>query len=433
MLVVAETSVATRQTLPHRLLRPSILPDELAHGYAKRVSIANGASSFKLLADEIKSECELSRDITLVETLAAIAGLTVFEFVRNHTATPFQRSFIPLKNFHDHGCSSPQHLRFETMRLKHAHFRVCRECVGEDLEFWGYPYLRVGHHIVGIDWCEKHQTILVDLETLTTRPDDLDPSSWPANPPPAIGEKVEPDEIQQRYCEIVEALRLRARPFHLAAIAKVVSERAKEIGLRVSRKGRRPLLSDRIIGTASPAWATSLAPQIADKSLHPGKFVATVDQVKSPSIACAPEIYCLVLATCFDSAEFAIEALLKTERAANASRAPKKPKAFPKKLPENHDFITQYGLADFSVIELARRLGCSDKTVHEKIIALRLPPPRLIRPYKHQAAVRIFYDDKRASIDAICVELKLSRTTLEELLRYNLLPLLPFLDSHRST
>jgi hypothetical protein len=78
------------------ILRPSVLPDELAAGYKARVQRINGWNSENEATQAIQAWADCPgasrRNVSTVDLLARIAGTNTPEFVRAHTMVPLLRA-----------------------------------------------------------------------------------------------------------------------------------------------------------------------------------------------------------------------------------------------------------------------------------------------------------------------------------------------------
>lgn len=108
-----------------QLIRPEILPDEIAQSYANRLVLVNGGETLEELMDRLSEFTTPQKNVPKVVFLAWAAGLELDEFVRLHTLTPFQRAFAVPGRCHAHGANLENHLRHETLRIKVAEFRQC--------------------------------------------------------------------------------------------------------------------------------------------------------------------------------------------------------------------------------------------------------------------------------------------------------------------
>lgn len=136
------------------MLRPQLLPDELAGSYlgalarlnvvnssvpATRISVTHG-----LIAGWLRQQGRAAAG-TPFERLAAAAGVSASQLLQHHTL----RNLVT-------GSLSPDSPRFGTDSLR-AELKLCSDCAAYDLDTYGRSYWRREHQLPGIFWCPKHK------------------------------------------------------------------------------------------------------------------------------------------------------------------------------------------------------------------------------------------------------------------------------------
>lgn len=411
------------------LIRPAILPDEIAHSYARRLLIANDATSLRELSSKIPEFLHPPKPNLKVSLLAWAAGMELDMFVRLHTMTPFQRAFAKANRGHAHGSNLTNHLRHEVLKIKVAEFRCCSSCVTEDINFWGFAYLRVSHHIKGVTWCTKHDTQLTSIGISTTTPDLLEKIvSYPAISALTPSEEGR-NTILSRYAQIATDLMSRTKPIPTKVVAGLLRCEAGRLGLRVARAGKRDLLSDLALRTAPNEWLPEVLKCLSDKGKPDGSYVCSFDAVTKPNLSCTPEAYVLGLALVFSSSENAFAALSNAESTELESFTNDQPdKTIP---PITRDALVKaYGTTGFKIAKVAQKLLRSPKRIYEHLKTHRLPPPNLISPLANQRALLDFLAG--GSHSDVCRGNNVSPSSLDALLRTDFHQILRFIEKRRT-
>lgn len=152
------------------MIRPAVLPDEVARGYLGRIMRLNGWTKIESALHELKRCSSMHSpsdpERTPADRLAHATGLTAEQFIRHHSLAPYIRAFVPSERgarrprSHDQEYSFLRVLGLGVAR-KDAH--LCPLCVREDLAFHGVSYWRRSHQLPGIYWCSKHGCALRHL------------------------------------------------------------------------------------------------------------------------------------------------------------------------------------------------------------------------------------------------------------------------------
>ena len=289
-------------------LRIEPMPGEPAGAHQGRVAFLLGIKSgteFKelvrqCLADEAADVHALSR----LGQLAAIAGMTLADYARQHSMLGLFRVVVPAKNWAPFGSRDdghdPEYVRSRGMLIHKSPACLCPQCVKEDLDHWKFSWFRRSHQIEGVAWCSIHK-IRLQIVTASDPWSQL-PQHWVES-----GEVEDvPDgheretEFEARYAEIAMSMLERPAPFHVEALSSVLAERAKSLGLRRSRTGRRMNLSDLLRQTAPSDWVREHWPEVACKA--PGDFVMGLDRaVGQRANAQRGTSYLTAMATMWDS------------------------------------------------------------------------------------------------------------------------------------
>lgn len=293
------------------MLIPEVMPGEVAQGYLVRLKAINGYPSLKVTSEGLRQKYSCSADgkrlAQLPYLLAGAVGMPPEEFCRLHTMMPFDRAITHHFAELTHGSvSNPGIVQYNGMNLPEPAGRCCPRCVREDIEFWGYAYLRREHQLPGVVSCGKHEELLVwadGTDAFCRSPIQILDSPAPITH--ALEPSITHHPVVSRYITIAEAWLSGHRPIPLEKMIAVLQVRGEKVGVRRSVKGHKRLLSDLALDTCPLEWLTLLVPKIIDKK--PGAYQAPLDHVfNSQSTAFRSGYYALALALLFDTAEEAL-------------------------------------------------------------------------------------------------------------------------------
>lgn len=232
---------------------PCILPDEYLLGYVGRIRILNNFRDSKETTRALlKRYQQVNRGEGMFCKFSAIASAADIneEFLTlQHTLAPFVHAF-PTNN----GAppEKPYISKFQIaspdrslLRITREAAKFCPHCVSEDLHFWGFPYWRRFHQVIGIEWCTKHKTSLVSVNSKNAH-DFLPESENFSFRADTLGKENEYQDYPalRRYADIAYGLINLTQPINAQGAKKSLYNQAKKLGLRISESGKRPLMSD---------------------------------------------------------------------------------------------------------------------------------------------------------------------------------------------
>jgi hypothetical protein len=289
------------------MLIPSILPDELAHGYQGRIQRVNMFTSPLDTASIIKrtflKENEHDGIAERVLALARAAGMSLENFCQYHTLMPFLRAATQVHPNITHGAHDQLRLiKRSGLRLSVQQHMACPDCIKEDIDYHGFAYWRRRHQIVGVPWCDKHLVPLLDIGEEF----DVSPSANQNSHHVAALKSFDSliaNPIINRYIEIVSGFLQRKRPLSFTEASMKVNRRAKEKGIRVAENGHRTNLSDIALNYLPISWISSIFPGIELKKS--GAYFPVLDGAAFHTVT--PQAHALALALLYDSAEEALE------------------------------------------------------------------------------------------------------------------------------
>lgn len=399
---------------PRWLQRPEILPDELAHSYAYRALQLNGASSLDALFSAVFGSSGVAPDFTKAEFLAWIAGIHISEFIRFHTLVPLSQAVAIDESPRRHGHINHDNFRHQALVVKVPFFRWCPHCRGEDHEFWGFPLLRISHHLPGIDWCEKHGEHLVWSDFPTAHISQIQRFSWQAGPPNKKTLTNPSHDIIRRYAAITNGLMTNTHPIPVYVMSRLLVEQSRKRGLRRSHRGNKKLLSDLAMEELPSDWLNNVLPKFFNQKTKPGLFTQSLDGTLNPSATCRPEAYILALALLFSDPDEALSTVSKCRSVALEKR-PRKPMT---KAPPSSDIARLYTESNFSPSVMASMIHRSPSAVRNLIARYNFPPARLIGHEGNRAALLAFR--RGDELDAACRNEGVNSADIIKLFRYDL-------------
>jgi hypothetical protein len=307
------------------VLRPSILPGEYALGYQGRFARTNGwRTERKLnqaLLDFSGHSGETLFDMSRVEKLSMVAGLSVENFVSCHTIIPLRRAFIPDKLILPHG-DVRQRAVLQISALNHmgvcAYF--CQSCVNEDLMQYGFSYWRRMHQIIGVHHCWVHNTPLsyvrgtgffMESPLHCEKISEIISSDWVVS--------IQGCEPILRYGEICMNLLWRSAPKRILPISRNLRDRAEFLGVHYGQ-GRinGVYFSDYILDVLDSEWLERLVPG-ASRKLR-GAYFQPID---SALFSCGGRTACQVFVLAFAVLYKSVSAALNTINFCDRNQCPR--------------------------------------------------------------------------------------------------------------
>lgn len=301
------------------LIQPAILPDELASGYCGRVTRLNGfggaSKTFDSLLTWMGKGDRSRREVSTVELLAAVAGLDVMVFVRNHTSLPLRRAILGDRFDVPHGSSQCGSVLWASaMREARPSAYFCNQCVTEDEDFHGIAYWRREHQLPGLYWCPKHGCPLNVVDNAN--------AVW-RSPSAFIGDSEQVDthwvEALQRsqsiqtFLAVESALISRKWPLNESAVSKAVRKRARALDLQSGRGAtRQRFTSDLVREKFDSRWLACVDPGLISTSRDGASWCAVDRAAWGRRSGISTTTYVIALAVLFDCEAEALGALIST-------------------------------------------------------------------------------------------------------------------------
>lgn len=356
------------------LIRPVPLPDELDLGYQGFVMRLNGLKTPKDL-DEVArrwADCpETScREVSRMELLSRIAGLSTRDFAMRHTTLPLRRGITSYLPDLPHGSEEGRDMLWSTgMRLARTGAYFCEHCAREDVQFHGRSYWRRVHQIPGLLWCQKHfspLSFIDDRDAFLEAPSSLIGRCQKIDP--TWCERVMANETIARFFAVCDGLMDYPKPFSVAQASEVLREAwTAHLGLHASPdEGPPRLFSDLLIERYGRDWLALVLPDLAHKSA--GVRLLKIDNIFFTRTSSASAVaYALACAALFHSAEEALNALGTPNPLATQPRARKRIDL------DSDTLLDAYIDARGSYAQVAEKLGFHPGTIACRLVAAGLP------------------------------------------------------------
>lgn len=393
---------------------PDPRPDEDLCGLIGRIQRFNCFVDFKMTKQAIfqwhGQRFASTEKLPVFAELADLMGIDRTSFVVEHTTIPLLRAFHKSEFGIPHGEFDGRYMPRETgLKSLRAAAHFCRHCVHEDIDFWGESYWRRTHQLPFIDWCMKHQSPLLRVDTrnaLSSLPEeylkdcvDLDVASIDtARANPAV----------ERFVRLVEGVLEREFPISTDFINIVLLGRAKELGLRLSSPGTRENLTDVAIKQLPSIWLLCVYPKLRARSQHEA-FLPLENSIRRQ---CGPIGFLLAAALLFEDSEVALNSITRQPTTLVRGSQKKEPSQSPQW--ESREIDRVYADCKGDVSEIARRLGQHPTSTRDSLIRHALPPMSSRTPNMLEALLS-FHDGE--SICEACRRWSVPQNDLEDLLR----------------
>lgn len=398
--------------------------DELAAAHEGRRMFLLGCNSRSEHLRRMRAEitAENAEEIPRLHLLATVSGMDASAYAIAHSMLASQRVASLKGQDFVHG--TPESAAFSKrwgMQAQREGAYVCNHCIDEDLSQHPFSWFRRSHHLIGVDWCPVHGSVLHKVEA--SRPFDALPHNWRdekmTSPVSASHAGLPADGFYRRYVEIATGLLSRKRPVECGALNASIGNRARELGLRVSLKGRGKLISARLIELTDPKWREMHFAGLGEKV--PGEYFSRIDRVGGyMAITGTGDGYACALACLFDSS---IDALQFVESAdVNAQVIPAKSKQNRGK-PRGVDFWQgavwePYIECNGNHSVLAKKLGLSRSHLTNMMASIGLPSLRGVHAHPGWRAMIAFSNG--LSLQDACASEGVDIVEVEQLLRISI-------------
>lgn len=351
-----------------------LFPDELACTYLSRLRNENVLHNNQELAHALRGagiiEQAPATAAALLEELRAALGMSAHDLMCSHSLVPAQKCVV---NYDFENAAPPDFGDKRYLRFAVHGSRVmglCRDCVAEDLDYWGLSYWRRSHQLTGVTWCLKHMrplSYVTDSAALDLSPDIA--VAYAADRTFSDQRMALESPVVQRYASIMASLLENARaPVHYGCAGKVVRDRAVLKGLKVMPSKSARYLSDEAKEQLPASWLDEHFPASTGK--RDNEFSPWLDYTgharTKPASAAA---FALALALLWDDPDEAVSIFLGAlpDKIKPRSRFGPIAKSSEQSLREM--WLDQKG----SYAAIAGVLGVSTRRVREQFRKLGLP------------------------------------------------------------
>jgi len=396
------------------------MPDELTAGHLGRLGWLNGCLNENDLTVMIKDAVvKLGFDpesMPRLRQLALLSNMDGHDYARKHSMlASFRVAAKAGKNF-DHGAeTSAAYSKRLGMLPQRGGAYCCPQCIAEDLKDWGFSWYRRNHHLVGIDWCVVHDSklSLVDHRNAFSRVPHLWQMENKLIPLTVVVEHLPQNGFLRRFAEISTMLLARERPFLADRINGALAKQAAALELRLSRTGRRPLISDRLSTQVAAPWLCAHLPSWHEK--QPSEYFQRIDALATmKTLPGVGEAYAMAMASLYDTTETAMEDVCAAET--GQQRTPSKHRRVSRGATFwNGEFWPYYLKCHGQINVIAERLQLDADHVGEVLAALGLPSLHNHEQSKRWAAFIRFCSGE--SLSAACIAEQVNQSEVEVLLR----------------
>lgn len=423
-----ETHRASLRSIETRLQMITVVPmeDELAVGHEGRRMLIRGCESREVHMEELKADVRQrfrsSPEMSKLHMLAVVSGMEPSAYALRHSMLAALRVAVAGGEVVPHGDVRSDNIsRRKGMLTQREGAFVCSDCIASDLRSpYETSWFRREHHLVGVDWCTKHGCVL--HRVLAPKPFDDLPHVWldkgMTERLDAYCPRLPTEGFVARYIEISVRLLVRPCPIQGLVLNRVIAEKAKTLGLRVSQVGNLPLPSDRLVSLVDPTWAHQHIAGFGQK--RRGGMFYRVDVAVTPSKSVAPgDGYALALATVCESSE---EAAALVERAAltseGGSTITRRTREMRGEAFWHGDAWIAYLRADGNFQRLVADLDADMTTVWRRMASLGLPPAKGAVESRTWTALLAFEDGTSLEEALACTGV--NREEFERVLRASL-------------
>lgn len=311
-------------------LRIQPMPEEPAAAHQGRVSLFLGLGQDldfnRFVQHELSLGGEELKKLPRMSQLAALSGMTPADYARQHSMLSLFRVAGNDEDLLPHGATRETHVSLRGMKCHRPGAHFCTQCVEEDLAHWKFSWFRRTHQIAGVDWCPTHKRKLVKV--VAERPWSQLPQYWLET---GYYDEVrrenltlDKDGFEARYADIACLILEQRRPYDARMLGELMAARARELGLRTSKNGKKANLSDRLNEVAPKEWVNLNWPEISQKAAT--SFTVVLDRLLTSNANKHTGIaYLTALAALWDSPLEVYQKLKSIEGKESHPQAPRTP------------------------------------------------------------------------------------------------------------
>lgn len=293
---------------------PKLRPEEHLEGYRGRLRFLNGLRDGNVVGMALDDE-DAARTgrkghrLGFAELVAAHHEVSTHDLLMRHSLWPFSFAVDrPLSPQTVNQMAGTQAGRTSIMRAARPGAWMCRECVQEDMDFWGYSYWRRQHQLPGVLWCDKHGAHLAQVHlgaVIAGMPDHCWKESKLVNA--RLCELARGVDSIRRYLEICQSILESAIPIRRADCAARLTVEAISSGLCTSAPGAGAATFELARATLPSEWLEEVFPKI---DWQRRSKVTVMDGVFGYQLYAAPTAaIALAAALLFESSDDALRSL----------------------------------------------------------------------------------------------------------------------------
>lgn len=308
----------------HRLRVCAPQTDELLQGWLGRMHAINCLPPNSDLDHLIGQMAKLLNpeidDRNFIECTAVVVGMSQDELLRHHTLAPFFKALVGLK---------PSKLGNKSLRHREAYekqapfklggkyLRCCKDCADEDFANLGYSYWRRAHQLPGILWCHEHgsQLSIHPKGVSSKNPHQLAHNNTNSQ----ILSLSQPQiKILKNYAQIACTILNHELAIDSTVASIALGNQAKGNNFRISKPGKRPTPSSRLIECLPHWWLLEAYPRA---NLKPDSYIWVIDGACTPKAGrYTVTTLCLLASLFYENVNEAIDELLQPYVTSNKAR-----------------------------------------------------------------------------------------------------------------
>ena len=283
-------------------LSPQI--EELSVGHLGRLAFVNRLADYRvkhvLSATLERSGIDIA-NTTLMDMLALISKFSSIDYAQRHSMLPALRFTSSDDVIYPHGEPlTKRYTKHRGMLTPRDGAFVCNECMYQDRIETGLSWFRRSHHLMGVDWCPTHGSLLLQVDARS--PHFAPPHIWQKRGKlralPAFVDRLElAGEFVRNYVAVAGATLTMDRPLPTVATHRTLGVAAAAKDLRRAQVGSQRPLSDLVRELAPAEWLAAHIPGLNEKP--PMAYMSRVDDLLGSSTPASGDSYILAFAALY--------------------------------------------------------------------------------------------------------------------------------------
>lgn len=399
----------------------SPMPDELAIAHLERIRrlmcIQSKLTFEYWLKQWVSKECGMGSAPSRLVQLAALSSMSSVDYAHRHSMLGILRFVAKAKDVGLHGAADGE--RFSNrigMSAQKKHASFCPRCAEEDAKEHGFSWFRRSHQLLGLDWCPHHW---VRLKQVPSRePWVRTPLEWMNNEELQASNEneqaIEPTEFEICFSRLAVFALNQKGPIEHQDISVAIGKRARELDLRLSAKGVRPTISDRVKKIAPHSWLVKICAEYAQNG--DGQILRAVNKLANGSTPQAGLTYMTSLACLWPGNPNGAISCLRQLEVADKPVTRQKRLVYVTRRPEfwHGEIWPVYVASKGRIGNVATALGQGQKQLALKMHQAGLPNMRSINSPKWRAFIRF---SEGESLHEACSAERVDPALVQALLR----------------